>query len=657
MTNHEPITETEFDVRVIRDVRIPTKAKGVTLGGDLYLPATDHQVPALVTVMHNAKDGIAGIGGLPYLRYFASRGYAGLLVDRLGVGSSDGRKRPPFDPDEADDGVDAVTWAAEQPWCTGNVGMWGLSYGAVYALATASHRPPQLKAIIPMMGTIDPRHDFVHPGGVRGGMSLFGLAAVWSTFIELMPPRAPDGGFELGDRWARRLVDFTPWLMDGWQHGPGNPIWRDRIIDAGAIQAATLCFGGWHDVFLEGTVRAYEQITAPKQLVVGPWMHELPNASTQHPLNWVDLACQWWRRWLHETPESSEPTRTAALFVRGQLPRWREFPDGLTSTTHRTYTTSADGELVDGGPRTEPETLWWHSDPTVGSLSGLGGVPIAGFGFPLDQHDDDVRSLSLHTPPLTEPMLIVGRPAVHLVLDRASTATQCSVKLADVDEQGRSTLISVGAAPIDETKDKLTVRLNPTCYAVAPGHRLALVLADSDVPRLWPPRSTSALGIVVNHDGTSVTLPLGDPEEDRPAHSVPMGELVLDNELAVPESAPKLQWTIERDHAAGQLSVTVGAPGFVSATTVDRGDRLGIDIVSTMVVRPDDSAGTTNLLTGSGSLSITTAAGEQIVTRATSEVTDTTATLLGEVLHDGVPIFTRRWSASVLGTRPEDGPR
>ena len=30
------------------------------------------------------------------------------------------------------DGFDAVEWLAAQPWCTGAVGMWGISYGGVH---------------------------------------------------------------------------------------------------------------------------------------------------------------------------------------------------------------------------------------------------------------------------------------------------------------------------------------------------------------------------------------------------------------------------------------------------------------------------------------------------------------------------------------------
>src|SRR6185437_9546077 len=81
-------------------------------------------------------------------RWFAARGYAGLVVDLLGTGDSDGIRRPEFDPGDADDGIAAIEWAAAQPWCDGAVGMWGLSYAANVALRTASRRPPALGGLI-----------------------------------------------------------------------------------------------------------------------------------------------------------------------------------------------------------------------------------------------------------------------------------------------------------------------------------------------------------------------------------------------------------------------------------------------------------------------------------------------------------------------------
>ena len=48
----------------------------------------------------------------------------------MGTGSSGGIAVDEYADDETRDGYEAVEWLAAQPWCDGQVGMWGISYGA-----------------------------------------------------------------------------------------------------------------------------------------------------------------------------------------------------------------------------------------------------------------------------------------------------------------------------------------------------------------------------------------------------------------------------------------------------------------------------------------------------------------------------------------------
>ncbi len=257
-----------FEVEVIRDCAIP--AEGATLAADLLLPAAGTPAPALVTLVPYAKDGIAGIAAWAANRYFAAHGYATLLVDMRGTGASEGLPRPPFDPGDADDGVAVVRWVGEQPWCNGAVAMWGVSYGAFTALATAAHGPEQLKAIAAVMGFIDPERDFVHPSGRRGHLASFGMWSLSTLAQHAMPPLRDDE--ELQRRWRKRAEQAEPFVLDLLRHGPGDPVWRTREVDVSSIRVPSLCVAGWRDLFCEPTLRAYEAIEAPKRLLVGPWM-------------------------------------------------------------------------------------------------------------------------------------------------------------------------------------------------------------------------------------------------------------------------------------------------------------------------------------------------------------------------------------------------
>ena len=54
---------------------------------------------------------------------------AALRVDLRGCGDSDGILKDEYLKLEQDDAIAIIEWAAQQPWCNGNVGMTGLSWG------------------------------------------------------------------------------------------------------------------------------------------------------------------------------------------------------------------------------------------------------------------------------------------------------------------------------------------------------------------------------------------------------------------------------------------------------------------------------------------------------------------------------------------------
>lgn len=117
--------EHAYPVEVARDVLIPMP-DGAHLAATLHRPAADGRWPAIITLMPYHKDGRGGRGSTEAVHHhFARRGYAALTVDLRGLGGSEGLNAYPFDPQERRDGHAAVEWAAGQPWCTGNVGMWG----------------------------------------------------------------------------------------------------------------------------------------------------------------------------------------------------------------------------------------------------------------------------------------------------------------------------------------------------------------------------------------------------------------------------------------------------------------------------------------------------------------------------------------------------
>lgn len=61
---------------------------------------------------------------------------------------------------------DVIEWAADQPWCSGKVGLLGISYYAGSQWRVAARRPKGLAAIIPWEGMSDYYRDRCRPGGI-----------------------------------------------------------------------------------------------------------------------------------------------------------------------------------------------------------------------------------------------------------------------------------------------------------------------------------------------------------------------------------------------------------------------------------------------------------------------------------------------------------
>ena len=185
-------------IRRIDHTWIPL-ADGTRLAARIWLPedAERDPVPAILEYLPYRKgDAFARAtrATIPTSPATGTRACASTCAAR---GDSDGIIEDEYLPQEQEDAIDVIAWLAEQPWCSGAVGMLGISWGGFNGLQVAARRPPALKAVISMCASDDRYADDVHyVGGCVLAVDMLPWAATMLTGNALPPDQAV-----VGDGW------------------------------------------------------------------------------------------------------------------------------------------------------------------------------------------------------------------------------------------------------------------------------------------------------------------------------------------------------------------------------------------------------------------------------------------------------------------------
>ena len=140
---------------------------GCRLSARVWMPADAeaNPVPAILEHLpYRKRDGTCQRDSYSH-PYFAGHGYACIRVDMRGNGDSEGLMDDEYSEQEWQDAIDVMAWLADQPWCTGKVGMMGISWGGFNGLQIAAKRPPQLQAVITLGSTVDRLADDIQRKG------------------------------------------------------------------------------------------------------------------------------------------------------------------------------------------------------------------------------------------------------------------------------------------------------------------------------------------------------------------------------------------------------------------------------------------------------------------------------------------------------------
>jgi uncharacterized protein len=303
---------------LLADQAIPV-ADGVSLAGDVYLPKRPGRYPAVLSFGGYSKElHTAGAPtgsnevGSPSL--FTGRGYARVIVTRRGMGRSGGDPDIFFSDQEVNDMTTVIAWLAEQPWCNGDVVMFGTSYYGMVQPRAAVERPPALKAFFCNEICTDYFRHLIQFGGVPAPyfMSLWTGANFTDAMTKLRVPPVVRAlvsqvlNSPLKPLWERavrkRMTSIlqgfsknTPtrkvrewyanWLFDGQTRMgnsiPAGPSGRLDQIDIPFVVVQNL---GYFNLHQFGCYDLFENAsTKPdrKWLILGPAEYELPVYSWQ----------------------------------------------------------------------------------------------------------------------------------------------------------------------------------------------------------------------------------------------------------------------------------------------------------------------------------------------------------------------------------------
>jgi hypothetical protein len=348
---------TTSGTRFVLEKNVPVPMRdGVVLRADVMRPAAGGKFPVLLYRTPYGKEDEQR--EYTTFKHAVEHGYAVVIQDVRGRYQSDGDFRPYEN--EGRDGYDTIEWSAGQPWSTGAVGTFGLSYpGAVQWLA-AVQTPPHLKAMVPAM-TFSTPQNFFYAGGT---WDMSWIDWIWDdiagdtrakknlpgprTYEEALATWKEEGETMLNTlplSEVQPLQQVAPYYFDWLRHPPEDPWWdwselRDKYS---RTSAAVLNLSAWYDDNYgpEGATTNYAGLLkaragekdAHTHLLVGPWVHGVDNTEKTRSgerefgptaaIDYDDVVLRWMDHYLKGVDNGVDREKPVRYFVMGRN-QWRD---------------------------------------------------------------------------------------------------------------------------------------------------------------------------------------------------------------------------------------------------------------------------------------------------------------------------------------------
>ncbi|MFD4025012.1 CocE/NonD family hydrolase [Streptomyces sp. NPDC058576] len=518
-----------------------TMADGVRLSARIWRPTSSdgEPVPAVVECIPYRKNDLTSTRDAIHHPYIAGHGYACVRVDLRGTGESEGVLLDEYLDQEQRDAEDVLAWVAAQPWCDGNTGMMGISWGGFAALQTAARQPESLKAIVIASFTDNRYADDMHYLG--GAMLSDNLAEAGTMFAYATCPPDPEVvGERWRDMWRERLEAARPWVLEWLRHPHRDAYWQHASLneDYARLRCPVLASSGWADGYSNAVTRLLANVNVPRRGLIGPWSHKLPHLGEPGPaIGYLQEVVKWWDHWLKGVDNGVMDGPMLRTWMQESVPpstsyeerpgRWVAEPSWpspqIKEVVHplrgSVIVTSDDEEPA---PRARTRTV--RSPLSVGQFAGKWASYNAPPDLPYDQREEDGGSLVFETEPLAERLEILGSPSVDLEVSASAPVAQVTARISDVAPDGRATRVTYGVLNLTHRESDehprplepgrrchVRVPLNGVAQAFPPGHRVRLSLSTSYWPLVWP--APEPVLLTVHEDGGALTLPVRPTEE------------------------------------------------------------------------------------------------------------------------------------------------
>ncbi|MEM1282779.1 MAG: CocE/NonD family hydrolase [Chlamydiota bacterium] len=486
------------DLELVPDftVMIPMR-DGTELPTDLYFP--DGELYNLPCVLMRCP---AGRHAYPWRNYakLAHFGYVIAIQDTRSALDKEGKSLPYWTDGwgHEKDGYDTVEWLARSTFTNGRIGTIGFSAVGITQQMMAPSAPPSLKCQYIGVAAGSIYHHAVFPGGQLLKNQIEGWLGAYAK-----------------DPSIYNYLSSQPHYNEFWSY-------FDSISMAHEVTAPAIHYGGWYDIFIQGTLDSFvarqnegkEGAKGKQKLIIGPWTHFWPDTTElgdfEVPLNAREMPIafspkRWFDHYLKEVNNNIDEIPAVTYYLMGPLDGtftsgnvWKTADHWPIPSERVAFYLGESHSLTQTPSDVKNEKYSYEYDPN-NPVPTMGGRNLFIESGPMDQRKIEEREdvIVFTSAPLEEDLEITGHLLATIYFSSDCDDTDVVVRFCDVYPDGKSILIADsifrtallndghhGEPKLDDSEPReVELDLWSTSVLIPKGHKLRVSVSSSNYPR------------------------------------------------------------------------------------------------------------------------------------------------------------------------------